>query len=219
MSSRTSVPFNPAVHHVRGLRRHTAAPVASKPTVAYRQRAGHTGGGLPFNAPEVWHEPLGAGRLRVIVQPAGIDYVHPVTETEVRTRLGQLPPQFIRNLEVVQLSRMTRKRQAFPCYGMQWGRAVYLYPIEAGLVETYSVPPQPAQQIEARMFGATWAQCGSIWTLTWTLEALKDFYLNNVLIHEVGHLNDPRNTSHRQRERFANWFAIEHGYRATRGRQ
>jgi hypothetical protein len=113
---------------------------------------------------------------------------------------------------------MTRKRQAFPCYGMQWGHSVYLYPIEDNLVETYTIPPKPAQQIEARMFGAKWSQSGKFWTLTWSPESIRDFYLNNVLIHEVGHLNDPRNTTYRERERFANWFAIEHGYRASRGR-
>jgi hypothetical protein len=66
------------------------------------------------------------------------------------------------------------------------------------------------------MFGATWAKSGSLWTLTWTEAAIKDFYLNNVLIHEVGHINDPRNSNFRDRERYANWFAIEYGYRASR---
>ena len=52
--------------------------------------------------------------------------------------------------------------------------------------------------------------------LIWTEQTIKDFYLNNVLIHEIGHLNDARNTKPNDRERFANWFAIEYGYRATR---
>jgi hypothetical protein len=190
----------------------------AKPPVAFRQRDNRNGAQAPFNAPEVWHEPRGVEGLRVAVQPAGIGYIHPVTEDDVRERLSQLPHHFTRDLEVVQFSRMTRKRQAFPCYGMQWGHSVYLYPIEDNLVETYTVPPKPAQQIEARMFGAKWAQSGKFWTLTWTAESIRDFYLNNVLIHEVGHLNDPRNTTYRERERFANWFAIEHGYRASRGR-
>lgn len=218
MSSRSSLPLNHAVHHPRELSRHAAGHVVSKPAAAYRQRDNRSGLGTPYNAPELWHEPRGVQQLRVAIQPAGAGYVHPVTEDEVRERLNLLPRQFTRELEVVQFSRMTRKRQTFPCYGMQWGTTVYLYPIEDNLVETYSAPPKPAQQIEARMFGAKWAQQGKLWTLTWTAEGIKDFYLNNVLIHEVGHLNDPRNTTYRDRERFANWFAIEHGYRASRGR-
>jgi hypothetical protein len=66
------------------------------------------------------------------------------------------------------------------------------------------------------MFGGVWSVQGGLWKLSWTLATIRDFYLNNVLIHEVGHVNDERNTSSRDRERYANWFAIEYGYRAAR---
>jgi hypothetical protein len=116
------------------------------------------------------------------VEPAGDGYFHPVTSEEVAERISLLPKKYLRNLEVVQFSRMTRKRALFPCYGMQWGTAVYLYPIEASLTETYVAPPRPEQIIEARMFGG-------------------------------------RNSSFLDRERYANWFAVEYGYRASRGRR
>ena len=57
---------------------------------------------------------------------------------------------------------------------------------------------------------------GARWQLVWTEEAIRDFYLNNVLIHELGHILDSRNTSHRDRERYAEWFALEMGYKASR---
>lgn len=114
---------------------------------------------------------------------------------------------------------MTKKRSLFPCYGMQWGPSVYLYPIEESLVETYVRPPRPEQVIEAKMFGGRWVQEGGVWRLYWTPETIRDYYLNNVLIHEIGHVNDQRNTNFDARERFANWFAIEFGYRVSRGRK
>jgi hypothetical protein len=113
---------------------------------------------------------------------------------------------------------MTRKRSLFPLYGMQWGPSIYLYPIEESLQEIYHSPPTPQQQIEARMFGVVWRQIDRVWTLTWTPESIRDFYLNNVLVHEIGHVNDLRNTNSAARERYANWFATEYGYRASRGR-
>lgn len=113
---------------------------------------------------------------------------------------------------------MTHKRKLFPCYGMQWGANVYLYPIEASLVERYYRPPKPQQLIEAKMFGGVWSEEDGYYLLTWTEAAIKDFYLNNVLIHEIGHVMDDRNSRHEDRERFANWFAIEFGYRASRRR-
>ena len=67
------------------------------------------------------------------------------------------------------------------------------------------------------MYGGRWVQDGRFWRLIWTTETVRDFYLNNVLMHEIGHINDSRNTSFRKRERYADWFAIEYGYRKSRG--
>jgi len=142
--------------------------------------------------------------------------MHPVSVTDIRKRVAQLPEEYRSRLEVVQLSRMTRKRRLFPCYGLQWGASVYLYPIESSLEELYVRAPRPAQRIETEMFGGRWEQDGSYWRLIWTEETIRDYYINNVLIHEIGHINDERNTSFRERERFADWFAVEYGYRATR---
>jgi hypothetical protein len=208
-------------------RRHTAArPVRFssrtvahdlRPVAAFRQRGRQSGLKLEdFNAPESWHDSDGKSAVRYVIQPPGTGFRHAVSSDEVRERLALLPERFTRQLEVVQLSAMTRKRQLFPCYGMQWGTSVYLYPIEDSLVEIYTRPPTPQQQIEARMFGGRWTHAGKLWRLTWSEESIKNFYLNNVLIHEIGHLNDARNSNSRDRERFANWFAIEYGYRATR---
>jgi len=171
--------------------------------------------------PEDWHEPQSAagsaGRsFRIVSQPPGPGYTHAVTPDEIRARLAQLPASFLKPLEVVQLSRMTRKKRSFPCYGMQWGSTIYLYPIEDGLVEYLTRPPRPAEMNEARMYGVRWVQdSAQLWRLDWTPASIRDFYLNNILIHELGHLLDDRNNSYRERERFAEWFAVEFGYRAT----
>lgn len=183
-----------------------------------RARGGQVNERLPFVPPEDWYEPeeKGAG-YRMIVQPPGEGYRHVLTPAELRERLSQFPVQFIEPLEVVQFSRMTRKKQSFPCYGMQWGASIYLYPIECDLVESYHQPPKPNQANEARMYGGRWVQAGPrLWNLVWTEDAIKDFYLNNIVVHELGHLLDNRNSRQLDRERFAEWFAIRHGYLPTR---
>jgi hypothetical protein len=206
-------------HHQRSLRgnMHRTRARSIRPPVAHRQR-GANHASAHFSAPETWHEPHTSPEIRYIHQPAGNGFLHPVTIAEVRERIAQLPARFTQPIEVVQFSSMTRKRSLFPLYGMQWGPNIYLYPIEASLQETYHRPPDPQQLIEARMFGGVWRQTNQIWTLTWTLETIRDFYLNNVLVHEIGHVNDLRNTNSADRERYANWFATEYGYRKSRGR-
>jgi hypothetical protein len=173
----------------------------------------------PYLPPEEWYEPgnRGGEGYRVIVKPAGGGFRHVLTAADVRSRLEQLPAWMHQPLEVVQMSQMTRKKRIAPCYGMQWGSTIYLYPIEENLIETFTDPPKPAQQIEARMYGARWLQSGRReWKLIWTESAIRDFYLNNVLMHELGHVLDGRNSRSLDRERFAEWFALEHGYKASR---
>lgn len=196
----------------------SAKRVAWTAPLSKRARGGQINERLPFIPPEDWHEPREDGKsYRIVVQRPGEGYRHVLTPDDVRRRLAQLPERFTRSLEVVQFSRMTRKKQSFPCYGMQWGTAIYLYPIECSLVESYHQPPKPNQANEARMYGGRWVQKNSHeWDLIWSEAAIRDFYLNNILIHELGHLLDDRNSRQIDRERYAEWFAIEYGYRPTR---
>ncbi len=171
--------------------------------------------------PEDYYEPQEETPkpLRMIVRPPGEGFRHVVTPEQVRARLAELPQEFLVDLERVQLARMTRKKLQSQSYGMQWGTTIYLYPMEDDLTERYGLPPTPSQRIEAQMYGGRWRQVGGIWELVWSEEAIQDFYLNNILIHELGHLVDQRNTSTTDRERFAEWFAIEYGYRPTRSKR
>lgn len=199
---------------------HNAAAQGSRRLRAFGKRARISSALLrgPYMAPEDWHEPAEdfAGDYEVIVRPAGQGFRHVVSEDDVRRRLAQLPEWMLKGLQNVQLSTMTLKKRRSPCYGMQWGSTIYLYPIEQSLVETFVEPPKPAQKIEAAMFGASWQPGKGRWQLLWTEEGIRDFYLNNVLIHELGHILDSRNSRSQDRERFAEWFAIEHGYKASR---
>ena len=173
---------------------------------------------LPFVPPEAWHEPRDEhSGYRIVVQSPGVGYRHIVTPEEIRARLARLPASFIEPLQTVQLSQMTRKKLSFPCYGMQWGTTIYLYPVEEGLVERFDAPPTPGQRIEAKMYGGSWEESAAGgWSLVWTEATLKDFYLNNILIHELGHLLDERNTRSIDRERYAEWFALQYGYKPSR---
>jgi hypothetical protein len=205
----TPVPRRPAYPGSRGL------------PLGKGHRAIERGERAAFIPPEDWHEPHGqGGDFEIVIQPPGHGYRHVLSPADVRARLAELPAEFTRSLEVVQLSRITRKKQSFPCYGMQWGAAIYLYPVEESLVEHYPLAPKPTQRIEAAMYGARWEQAGGgKWLLHWSEEAIRDFYLNNVLIHELGHLLDQRNTGFADRERYAEWFAMRFGYLATGGRE
>jgi hypothetical protein len=174
---------------------------------------------MPFVPPEEWFEPTETNGTdyRIRVDSAGPGFRHVLSPDEIRDRLADLPDSFLEPLDLVQQSRMTRKKLSFPCYGMQWGSTIYLYPIEDDRVEHFDRPPRPEVMQECTMFGGRWQQEGdSAWRLVWTEQAIKDFYLNNILIHELGHMLDDRNSGYTDRERYAEWFAIEYGYKRSR---
>ncbi|NIP86163.1 MAG: hypothetical protein GTO03_11590 [Planctomycetales bacterium] len=208
-----------------GLKRRNARVAVSnrgRSSVGKRARGMPRNERLPFSPPEDWYEPeelvkRGPYDVRIVEQPAGKGFRHVVTVQDIRQRLEQLPASFVAPLEVVQLSRMTPKKERFGCYGMQWGSTVYLYPLEMDRIENRNRPPKPAQIQEAEMYGGRWVQRSPHrWQLCWTEQAARDFYLNNILIHEIGHLLDERNSGYLDRERYAEWFAVEHGYKPTR---
>lgn len=222
MSVRRNYSAKHLVRQAKG--RNTAVTARARkhaPARARRSNVGHRNECEPFAPPEDWYEPHGnGGDYRIIVQSPGKGYRHVVTPDDIRRRLETVPRPFLRDLEVVQLSRVTRKKQSFPCYGMQWGSTLYLYPLEETLVEHFYQPPRPSLVNEVRMYGGRWRQPRhNMWTLVWTEASACDFYLNNILIHELGHLIDDRNGSYVDRERYAEWFAIEFGYRRTGGNQ
>lgn len=189
-----------------------------RPKQGRRSSTGQRNDRLPFAPPEDWYESTGVSNYRFVIQPPGEGYRHVVTPQQVRDRLAQVPAVFLKGLEVIQFSGMTRKKQSFPCYGMQWGNALYLYPLEESFVEEFSSPPLSSLVNETRMYGGVWAEPSpGAWTLTWSEQAAHDFYLNNILIHELGHLVDNRNNGYVDRERFAEWFAVEYGYRHSGG--
>ena len=76
---------------------------------------------------------------------------------------------------------------------------------------------EPLSSSGRERFWRRWVQVAeNNWRLEWTEESVRDFYLNNILIHELGHLVDTRNSSYADRERYAEWFALEYGYKPSR---
>jgi hypothetical protein len=218
MSARKNYLVKHSVRQAKGQNTRVSAR-ARKSALARARRTnlGHCSLAEPFAPPEDWYEPRGdGGDYRIIVQPPGKGFRHVVTPDEIRQRLSEVPPAFLKDLETVQLSRVTRKKQSFPCYGMQWGTTLYLYPLEESMTEYFYGPPRPSLINEVKMYGGRWKRPGpNVWALIWSADAARDFYLNNILIHELGHLVDERNDSYTDRERYAEWFAIEYGYRRS----
>lgn len=164
-----------------------------------------------YQSPEIWYEPHEYEDYYFRWQEPGYERYHPATEDEIETRLSAVSNKYLYNLSWVTRAGVTRKKTSFPLYGMAWGETIYLYSVSRHLTEFYDELPEPSFVSSTKKYGGKWRQYGSTWELQWTEQSIKEFYLEDILMHELGHINDKRNTSYRDREAYANHFAIKHG--------
>lgn len=127
---------------------------------------------------------------RVLVIPPLEDFIHPCRPAEVKARLLLMPEELIEGLRAVFLLGGTRKQQQcwrsnLACYG------IYMH-------------------MQSCIF-----LCAHPYQLgTFNLDTLRDFYLDEVLVHEVGHHVDRRRRAARgDKEAFAHAFVERHGDR------
>lgn len=153
------------------------------------------------------------GRLHFKVEQPGPGYFHPLTKDDVRQRLASLPQAFLANLHTVYMPRMTRKRKTLNIYGLQYGYVIYLYPMPDSMTEDLGQEIKPLHRIEAVKAGAVVTDGNGSCKLQWTKDSLRTFYRDNILIHELGHTIDEKNTKEIDRERFAEEFVIKWGRR------
>lgn len=69
-------------------------------------------------------------------------------------------------------------------------------------------PPTPRARQHYAPWEAQWEEAAEGWFQTWEPKALTRYYLYHLLLHELGHLNDQTSRSPRQRESFAEDFAL-----------
>ena len=121
----------------------------------------------------------------LVRKPQTPDFIHACTRVDVKARLEQMPQNVRKDLRAVFLLAGTRKQEKswwskLGCYGMYWNSCVFLFPHPFHLPRGY------------------------------TLDDLRRFYLENVLVHEVAHHLDRERISDRKaKENFAHAYVQE----------
>lgn len=121
----------------------------------------------------------------IVIKPQVPDFIHPCERVEIKKRLELMPQGSRKDLRAVYLLGGTRKqekswRSKLGCYGMYWKSCVFLFAHPFQLPSGY------------------------------TLDDLRNFYLDDVLIHEVAHHIDRERMSDRKaKENFAHAYVQE----------
>ena len=131
--------------------------------------------------------PLQPAFPRVIaLSPLSPDFIHPVKRTEVEHRLRAMPPKHLVGLRAVFLLGGTRKQQR------SWTSSLGCY-------------------------GSYWRACVFLCAHPFELgyhnrDSIRDFYLDDVLVHEVAHhIDRHRRVAYDTKEGFAHAFVQQKG--------
>jgi len=136
--------------------------------------------------------------------------MRPWTTQDAADVLGAIPSEFLTDMTgVFLLGGTTRQRSLSKVtYGMYRRGRIFLcaYP-KRMLAQKWSKMPKPSVAKEYTKFGAILDSDGKGGALlTFDESSLRQFYLYDVLLHEIGHHVD-REENADDAERYAHWFA------------
>lgn len=157
----------------------------------------------------------------VAERPLHPAFLRPYSAKDVTRVLAEIPPQFLQGLGRVLLLGGTRKQEATALGRLfYWGSYVrpgtvhlFAYPRRAMRLR-YRKPPSKERMIEWEFAQPSVSRDGGHWIVEFTAAGLREFYLYDVLPHEIGHHVDrfrEHKKSYRESEYYAEWFADRFG--------
>ena len=159
--------------------------------------------------------------LTIIVLPTHPAFLIPLDEISIRKTLEAVPKKFTISLAAVIVLSGSKKQEktfrSFFAYGRYAANVIFIHPFPKKYMDLkYKALPKPSVLSDYERAGAKVTPEGKQWCIQFDEESLKQFYLRDVLLHELGHHVDAENfrfKSGKKAEGFAEWFASEYGYR------
>ncbi len=163
-------------------------------------------------------------RLAIIVEQPSPEFICPVKRHDIIGMINSIPDEFTAGLQSIIVLKGSRRQAAVSGRGYTYGRyfdkKVFLHPFPKRLMTRYYRKlPAPHIVNDYKRAGATVETDSDGSKIVFTEQAVRDFYLRDVLVHEIGHHVDWANferKSHKKLEGFAEWFATEYGFRDRR---
>lgn len=165
-----------------------------------------------FFTTDVWKrlsDPKTPG-LRVLRENPSRDYFHPVTEEEIREVLARLPAALTEGLKAVVLSRLSKDDEKRGVEARIRFQCVILlaFPKSMQMIwKGFTAPDRALSHYQP--WCSNWSENEGNTVLTWSRDELRRYYLFHLLLHEIGHHNQPTFHSLKRREAFAENFALE----------
>jgi hypothetical protein len=163
----------------------------------------------------------GEGPL-LVLEPTHGDFLQPLEREDIEDTLRKTPAAYTRGLQGVFLlsgsAKLSKVARSLYCYGTYWLQCVFLAPFPKIMQDScYTRPPKPSILQEWVRSGAGVQQTRDGLRVRLDGQAIRRFYIRDVLLHEIGHHVDRYwMKPNRKKEGFAEWFATEYGFRMRR---
>ncbi len=150
------------------------------------------------------------------------DFIRPFGAEDILDSLTNVPKIYLRGLEGIYLLRGTKKQSKVSLsslfrFGCYTNNRIYLHAFPKALLHVIFTKktPRPDFIHEYKRAGAAIKTTVDGLEVIFNDKSVRDFFLSNVLMHEIGHHVDRfhTDTSKKRSENFADWFASEYGYR------
>jgi len=145
----------------------------------------------------------------ILSENPSANYYHPCTPSEIETVIKRLPKRVTKHLRAVVLRRLTKlderrgteARCRFCCVILN------AFP-KSNRVDWDTKPPTDFTKNHYAQWCDSWVLENGRWFQVWTAYEATRYYLFHLLLHELGHINQPAFNVRRKNESFAEDFAL-----------
>jgi hypothetical protein len=160
----------------------------------------------------------------IVIEKIHPDFIFPITEADIQSALARVPVEFVEGIQAILVPGGSRK-QTRVIYsdlaqrGEYWRQCIFLHPFPRCFITmTFRGMPNPRVVHLYRRVGATVMHQGAHVTFNFDEAAIRNLYLRDTLMHEIGHHAEASagGKSRKEREAFADWFASEYRFQLWR---
>jgi len=151
-------------------------------------------------------------------------FIFPISKSDIEYTLSLLPEEFTKGINGIFLLSGTNKQESFAQKAMVFGgynpflKTIVLHPFPTKYLNSfYKKLPAPHKLNDFKRAGARIKKVNKGWEIKFSLMNLRNFYLNDVLIHEIGHhIDENYDKSNKKMENFAEHFVQQYSSRNNR---
>ncbi len=149
-------------------------------------------------------------QCRLLTENPSKRFYHPCQAKDYLSILNRLPAHLAQPVKAIVLRRIHKLDYKLGIEARMRFSCVILNAFPRSNEMTWPGKPTEATRRHYERWCSNWInQDDQKFILRWTDEEVKRYYLYHLFLHEVGHINQPWSIKQRQREEFAENFALE----------